>query len=81
MKDFEEIMGEATIIRLAEQNQVPREEIEAQIQQIIETTWAGHDPASRAARQRIFRGKKPSPALFIGRLAEHARKTQNTPDG
>ena len=71
---LEELKGEATIKRLAEIKGIPKEEIEAAIQEVIEATWAGCDPVSRDTRRKIFRGTKPSPALFVGRLASHVKK-------
>ena len=74
MKFLEEIKGEAAIIQLAETRNIPRAELEAELEQIIEETWCSHDPQAREIQRKMFRGKKPSPALFIGRIAEYTKK-------
>ncbi len=73
MKFLDELKGEATILRLSEIKGVPREEIEAAIQEAIDSAWSSHDPEARTLQRKIFRGSKPSPALFIGRLANYIR--------
>lgn len=65
MKFLDEAKGAAAIRALAEQKGVAAEEIEAEICRIIDEVWRGGDPTCRS----IFRGRKPSPALFVGRLA------------
>lgn len=74
MKIFDEIRGEASIAVLAEKKGVPKAEIEAAIQSVIDETWSAIDPESSATRRKIFRGVKPSPALFVGRLARYAER-------
>lgn len=79
MKFLEEIKGEAAIVRLAEIRNVPKEEIEAELQQIIDETWNSRDCDARSVQRKIFRGEKPSPALFIGRIAQYAKKQKSSP--
>lgn len=73
MTFIDELKGEAAIMRIAEKKGVPKVEIEAAIHDVIEATWAGCDPVSRDTQRKIFRGVKPSPALFVGRLARYAK--------
>lgn len=73
MKCLEEIKGEAIIIRLSEQHAIPRKEIEAAIQETIDEAWNSNDPVSHELQRKLFRGKKPSPALFISRIAQYVK--------
>ena len=73
MRFIDELRGEAAIMKLAEAKGVPQAEIVAGIQAVIDATWAGCDSVSRETRQKIFRGVKPSPAMFVGRLARYAK--------
>lgn len=52
MTFIDELKGEAAIMRIAEKKGVPKAEIEAAIQDVIEATWASCDPVSRDASGR-----------------------------
>lgn len=74
MKFFEEIKGAAIITALSDKKGIPRTEIESAIQQAIDEAWNSHDPESHELQIKLFHGQKPSPALFISRLAKHTKK-------
>lgn len=61
-----------TIERVAEVYGVVPEVVEAEIQVAIDAAW--NDPACREMQQLLFPEGKPSPALFIKRMAEYARQ-------
>lgn len=73
MTFFEEIKGDAIITALSIKKDVPCKEIEAALQEAIDEAWRCNDPESRDLQRELFRGKKPSPALFIARLAQYAK--------
>ena len=75
MMFLEELQGQAIIANLSAQKGVPQAEIEAAIQEAIDQAWTSPDPISRDLQRKIFRGKKPSPALFIAQLAKHIKNT------
>jgi hypothetical protein len=74
MKFFEEIKGEAIITALSDKKGIPRAEIEIEIQKAIDEAWSSHALESHELQIKLFHGQKPSPALFISRLAKHAKK-------
>ena len=67
-----------TIFQLiAKQHGVSPKHVRAEIQKAIDAAW--NDPQGRAEQQRLFPEGKPSPELFITRLAEQVKKEQKAP--
>ena len=68
-----------TIFQLiAKRHGVTPEHVRAEIQIAIDAAW--NDPEGREEQQRLFPEGKPSPELFILRLAERVNQELNPPE-
>ena len=61
--------GHFNLARLAETRRIPLHEITESIQEAIDLAWAHPTPAQQLFQSQHFPNGKPSPALFVGRIA------------
>lgn len=61
--------GHFNLARLSEIKKVPLHEIIQSTQEAIDLAWAHPTPAQKAFQEQHFPNGKPSPALFVGRIA------------
>lgn len=67
MRIIDTVKGKMALFVLASRSGRTLEEVEAEIQALIDETWA--NPQGREERQKAFPHGKPSPAQFIGAVA------------